>query len=175
MDWLKLDSKGILRGSLAESNKTSQLIWIKLLAMANETRDRDGYLRYKVGKPYTLEFIAQVCNVTMPELEKAIDLFKEDVREGHSRVEFDEDKSLYLYNWKKYQSKPEKTIAKQIAIDKAKKTKKATENMLTSLRRIANDLNAKEEKGRFVPMTDGSSRILDTKTGDIKEISKVKQ
>lgn len=104
MDWLKLNSKGILRGSLATADNDSQLIWIKLLAMANETRDRDGYLRFAEGKPYTHEFIAQVCHVTLDELEYALGLYELDVRNGVSRIQYANDGSIFLTNWKKYQS-----------------------------------------------------------------------
>ena len=110
MDWLKLNSKGILRGSLARADNVTQLIWIKLLAMANETRDRDGYLRYKEGEPYSLEFIAQNCNVTANELAVAIDDFLDDVRDDTSRIEYSPDGSIKLNNWKKYQDKPQKAV-----------------------------------------------------------------
>lgn len=106
MDWLKLNSKGILRGSLARSNNVTQLIWIKLLAMASETRDRDGYLRYKKGEPYSLDFIAQICNVSRNDLDIALDDFMDDIRDGIPRVEFAEDGSLRLNNWTYYQTRP---------------------------------------------------------------------
>lgn len=106
MDWLKLNTKGILRGSLARADNVTQLIWIKLLAMASETRDRDGYLRYREGEPYTLEFIAQTCNVTVNDLNIAIDDFMDDIRDGHARVEWASDNSLHLMNWEYYQKKP---------------------------------------------------------------------
>jgi hypothetical protein len=142
MDWLKLDNKGILRGSLAQSDYTTQLIWIKMLAMANETRDRDGYLRYAIGKPYSLEYIAQICNVTMAELENAIDLFEDDVRAGKSRIQFAEDGSIFLSNWNYYQTSSEKRIAKQIAIAKAKQTKRTADNVIVGLGRTVNELTS---------------------------------
>jgi hypothetical protein len=108
MDWLKLNSMGILRGSLSNADNVTQLIWIKILAMANETRDRDGYLRYREGKPYSNEYIAQVCNVTIGELITAFDDFMDDVRDGKPRIEYAEDNSIHLTNWAKYQNKPNK-------------------------------------------------------------------
>jgi hypothetical protein len=142
MDWLKLDSKGILRGSLAQSDYTTQLIWIKMLAMANETRDRDGYLRYAEGKPYSLEYIAQICNVTMDELKNAIDLFEDDIRDGKSRVSFTDDGSLFLSNWNHYQTSSAKVIAKQVAIAKSKQTRQTTDNAIVGLGRTVNELTS---------------------------------
>lgn len=106
MKWLKLDSKGVLRGSLARADIATQLIWIKLLCMANETRDRDGYLRFKEGEPYSLDYIATACGVTINQLGIAIDDFIDDIRDGHSRVEFAPDGSVKLNNWEKYQNQP---------------------------------------------------------------------
>lgn len=106
MDWLKLNSKGILRGSMAASDNVTQLIWIKFLAMANETRDRDGYLRYAPGHPYSIEYIAEVCHVGVNEVQIAVDDFMDDVRDGMPRVEYTDDGSLKLNNWHKYQDAP---------------------------------------------------------------------
>ena len=142
MDWLKLDSKGILRGSLAQSDYTTQLIWIKMLAMANETRDRDGYLRYAEGKPYSLEYVAQICNVTMDELKNAIDLFEDDIRGGKSRVSFADDGSLFLTNWNHYQTSSSKIIAKQVAIAKSKQTRQTADNAIVGLGRTVNELTS---------------------------------
>jgi hypothetical protein len=108
MPFFKAYSEGILRGSLSSSDDTIQLIWIKLLAMANETRDRDGYLRYKKGSPYTNKYIATVCHVTIDELEVALREFKNDIRDGIPRICYAEDRSIFISNFKKYQDKPER-------------------------------------------------------------------
>lgn len=108
MDWIRLHSKGILRGSLATSDDTTQLIWVKLLAMANETKDRDGILRYKKDRPYSLEFIATTCNTTLEALKKALAIYSEDIRDGIPRIRYDPDGSLVLCNWGHYQSNPSK-------------------------------------------------------------------
>jgi hypothetical protein len=132
VDWLKLNSKGILRGSLSTSDNTTQLIWIKLLAMANETRDRDGYLRYAEGKPYSQEYIAQVCNVTVNELLVAIDDYMDDIRDGKPRVEYSEDGSLKLNNWLKYQEEAEKGEGINPRLKKAIDKDKLTRFMVNS-------------------------------------------
>lgn len=108
-DWLKLNARGILRGSLSSADNVTQLVWIKLLAMANETRDRDGYLRYAFGRPYSVEFIAQTCNVSKEDLLRAIDDFMDDIRDGKPRVEYAPDNSLHLVNWLEYQD-PHKSV-----------------------------------------------------------------
>jgi hypothetical protein len=157
MDWLKLNSRGILRGSLAGSSYTTQLIWIKLLAMANETRDRDGYLRFKEGKPYELSYIATTCGVTMDELMEAIDLFEDDIRDGHSRVTFASDGSLYLCNWSKYQEKPKKE-------EKPKMSDEQKIGMQTSLN------NQNPDNARKVLTRDFHDAVYQHSTGEKYEV-----
>lgn len=104
MDWIKLHVDGILEGSLSTTSNTTQIIWVKLLAMVGRTRNRDGYLRYKEGLPYPKEMIAITCNVTLNELEEALSEFTLDIRDGQPRVIYADDGSLYLTNWKNYQA-----------------------------------------------------------------------
>jgi hypothetical protein len=139
VDWLKLNSKGILRGSLSTTDNTTQLIWIKLLAMANETRDRDGCLRYAIGKPYSHDYIAQVCNVTINELYIAIDDYMDDIRDGKPRVEYAEDGSLKLNNWLKYQSEAENGEGLNPRLKKAIDKDKLTRFMVNSRPETARD------------------------------------
>lgn len=106
MPFFKTYSEGILRGSLAYEDNTIQLIWIKLLAMANETRDRDGYLRYSEGHPYSKKYIVQTCHVTDKELDKALKAFKNDIRDNVPRILIAKDGSIFISNFKKYQDKP---------------------------------------------------------------------
>ena len=124
MEWLKLYSKGILRGSLSQSDDTTQLVWVKLLAMANETRDRDGYLRYSVGVPYSWEFIAMTCGVTLDELTEAIAVFESDIRDGMARIGFGDDGSIFITNWEEYQGQVEskkKLSARELELIERKK------------------------------------------------------
>ena len=108
MPYFKAYSEGILRGSLADTEPLTQLIWIKMLAVANETRDRDGYLWFKKGRPYTRSFISSTINVTEEQLEKAISEYLNDIRDGLPRVQILEDGTIYLTNFSKYQAKPVK-------------------------------------------------------------------
>ena len=172
MDWLKLNSKDILRGSLARSDNVTQLVWIKLLAMANETRDRDGYLRYKKGEPYSLDFISTICNVEKNQLEIAIDDFMDDIRDGHPRVEYAEDGSLKLNNWSKYQNAPvldEVSPRLRAAIENQPSTKKTyTKEQREEMARIGayhNPASAKKgiEKREFEDSIKESNKRLRNK------------
>jgi len=108
MPFFKAYSEGILRGSLAYADETIQLIWIKLLAIANETRDRDGYLRYSEGHPYSKEYIAEMCHVTVRVLNKSLEEFSKDIRDNTPRITIAKDGSIKLSNFIKYQAKPER-------------------------------------------------------------------
>lgn len=109
MEWFKAYQDGLLRGSLCSANNTTQLIWVKLLAIENETRLRDGWLHYAPGKPMTREYIAMVCQVTIEELEEALREFSGDLdRAGHPRIEIAKDGDIFIKNWEKYQAKPVK-------------------------------------------------------------------
>jgi hypothetical protein len=162
MKWLKLDSTGILRGSLSDSEMVTQLIWIKLLCMANETRDRDGYLRYSVGHPYSMEYIAQVCNVTMNQLEIAIDDFMEDIRDGHQRIEFSPDGSIKLNNWLQYQNKPEKDTPTRL-VKSAEQIEAITKKCVRHMPEIATEelIKISEEKANVRKIYNDIDIIID--------------
>lgn len=117
MDWLKLTSNGILRGSLAQSRDVVQLTWIKLLALMNETHFRNGRFEYAMGKPYSLDFIAMSCGITRPILEGCIAEYQEDINpnDGLPRVYFDSE-TLVLTNWAKYQDKKQEDEKKKLPL-----------------------------------------------------------
>jgi hypothetical protein len=171
MDWFKAYSNGILRGSLSTTSHTTQLIWFKMVAMANETRDRDGFLRYKIGKPYTHSFIAEGCHVTINELENALKEYLEDYRDGKPRIQIDDDGTILLTNWDKYQSKTEKQITRELSIQSSKRTKRSKDTAILALIRCINELNTKINSTRFTLTGDG--RILDSKTGEVRELSDI--
>jgi len=166
MEWFKTYQDGVLRGSLATANNTTQLIWVKLLAIQNETRLRDGWLHYSPGRPMPREYLAMVCQVTLEELEVAIKEFLGDLdKDGHSRIEVAPDGDIFIKNWEKYQAKPEKVIAKEIAREKAKKTKKRQEIAITRLIEAVNMQNAILRTQRYRLTGDG--QVLDTQTGQL--------
>lgn len=107
MDWLKLNSNGILRGSLANSTETIQLTWIKLLALMSETHLRNGRFEYARNKPYSLKFIASSCGVSKKTLENCLIEYEADVNPETNlpRIQWDNG-TLILTNWLNYQAKP---------------------------------------------------------------------
>lgn len=122
MDWFKVYSKGILRGSLSQSKDIVQLTWIKLLALENETKFRNGRLEYGPGKPYSLDYIAMNCGIEKELLEGILEEYKEDVNpeDGSPRITVDMDGTIILNNWEKYQvSRERKEDQKQFSIKKS--------------------------------------------------------
>lgn len=171
MDWLKLNSRGILRGTLAAAPYSVQVIWIKLLAMANETRERDGYLHFKPGQPYSKEYIAQTCGVSMGHLLDALDEFKGDIRGEEGRIKELPDGTIYLTNWAKYQDVPGNVAARKKAKSDNSRRSREKDAILQATIRTLNE-NTKElnafRKARYAP--DGNGGILDTMTGQIVEM-----
>jgi hypothetical protein len=108
LDWLKLSSNGILRGSLANSPDCIQLTWIKMLALMSETHFRNGRFEYAQGKPYSLEFIAMNCGISIRQLKECLKEYENDINPNTNipRIQWDKE-TLIITNWMSYQSKPE--------------------------------------------------------------------
>jgi hypothetical protein len=170
MEWFKTYQDGVLRGSLSTTNNTTQLIWLKFLAIENETRLRDGWLHYAKGKPMSREYLATVCNVTVEELNVAITEFLGDIdKDGHARIEIDNG-DIYIKNWEKYQARAEKVIKKQAAIDKAKNTKRGIETATKALLTAANTANIiNKNLANKANLAITQNGIVDKKTGEIIE------
>jgi len=174
MEWFKTYQDGVLRGSLATTNNTTQLIWVKLLAIQNETRLRDGWLHYSPGRPMPREYLAMVCNVTLEELDLAIKEFQGDLdKDGHSRIDIAPDGDIFIKNWEKYQAKPEKTVAKEIAREKARETKHRQEVATNRLIEVTNLLNARLKKIKY--QVTGEGEVLDTETGQLISVEELKK
>lgn len=106
MEWFLAHSAGILRGSMVNADDTTQLIWIKYMAMANEAKDPDsGRLEFAKGQPYPIEYIAMICRKPVEVVLKAEEHFKADLnRDGVTpRVIIESDGTRVLSNWKHYQ------------------------------------------------------------------------
>lgn len=111
MDWFRVYSDGILRGSLAAEKDTVQLLWLKILSMANETRARDGFLRFAPGKPFSRQMIAETCHTTLEALNEAIEIYvHEAFSDGVPRLQALEDGTLFITHWLKYQAKTTKDV-----------------------------------------------------------------
>lgn len=165
MPYFKAFSEGILRGSLANADDIVQLIWLKLLAMANETRNRDGYLHYAPGRPFTLSFIAMTCNVGMEELLVSLGEFENDIRDGEPRIKTAEDGTIYLTNFWKYQSKPERLKTKEDSITRAKLSRDTRRELEGRLSRLVGELNRLLPAVRYTVSAD--LEVVDSQTGQI--------
>ena len=147
MDWFRTYQDGILRGSLSQANEIVQLIWVKLLAIENETRARDGWLHYAPGQPMTHTYLAEVCSISVDWLEEALQVFLGDYDDnGRPRIKIADDGDIFLMNWEHYQAKPPRVVAKEIAIEKAKRTGKSREAATAGIMRAVNELNITKEE-----------------------------
>ena len=109
MDWFRAYSSGILRGSLSDASDEIQIIWIKLLAIESETKNRDGCLRFCEGKPYTDDYIATLCLKPVEAIHYAVAAFEKDIdrKTKLPRVSREQDGSLKLNKWLIYQYEQE--------------------------------------------------------------------
>ena len=106
MDWFKTWSNGILRGSLCQVDDSSQLIWIKLLAVANETHVRNGRLEFKKGSPMSRIYLANYINTSLLKLNRAIQLFENDFdyTTSTTRITIEQDGTIVINKWDYYQN-----------------------------------------------------------------------
>jgi hypothetical protein len=118
MEWFATYSSGILRGSMVNTDDTTQLIWIKYMAMANEAKDPDsGRLEFTKGQPYSIEYIATICLKPVDIILTAEDFFKTDMnKDGVTpRLLIEDDGTRVLTNWRFYQRRKDgKRIAPPI-------------------------------------------------------------
>jgi hypothetical protein len=105
VEWFKTWSNGILRGSLCTAEDSTQLIWIKLLATANETHFRNGRLEFRKGKPMTPKFLISYLNTTPDKFNKALKSFINDIDpEGIHRITIEPDGTIVINKWDFYQT-----------------------------------------------------------------------
>ena len=146
MDWFAAHCAGILRGSLSRANDNIQLIWIKLMAMANEAKDPlSGRLEFAKGQPYDLTYISTICGKSITEIRAALHSFINDVSsDGTPRVTVEEDGTVILNNWTKYQPRDRGKIknngeVRKLAIEKQRKSRKSLEASIDGLRHSVNE------------------------------------
>lgn len=127
MEWFATYSSGILRGSMVNADDTTQLIWIKYMAMANEAKDADsGRLEFAKGQPYPIDYIATICRKTVPEVLIAEEYFKADMNKDSvtPRLLIEEDGTRVLTNWRHYQKRRDgKRVAPMIDTTKLNEAK----------------------------------------------------
>jgi hypothetical protein len=105
VEWFKTWSNGILRGSLCTAEDSTQLIWIKLLATANETHFRNGRLEFRKGKPMTPKFLISYLNTTPEKFNRALKSFENDIDpQGIHRIIIEPDGTIVINKWDFYQA-----------------------------------------------------------------------
>ena len=72
-------------------------LWRKYITLASQTKKRDGRLVNEAGKPYSKEYIAKVCMVTVQEVE---DMEKEFSDSGQLKIK--KDGTRVITKWQKY-------------------------------------------------------------------------
>lgn len=115
MDWFKVYSKGILYGTTAMMSDLEQATWFKMLSLANETKFRDGSLRFGENMPMTRAYLATLFHRSIEQLDSCIERYKNDVNIDNSTprlVEW-EDGTLFITNFEKYQAPPDYAKPKQ--------------------------------------------------------------
>ena len=129
--WFKVETEGWLQGSIRMDLSPEQRgIWIDLLALASNTRLRDGTLRFAPGKPMPREWIASTLRVTVELLNSAIEACLADTNkhDNKHRIEIWKDGTIELTNFAMYQAIPE---------GKKKKIETATQAALRHAREAA--------------------------------------
>jgi len=108
-EWFKLNSKGWLEGSIRVTMTSEQRgVWIDLLSLANESRLRDGTLRYAENLPMDRAWIASKLQISLDLLNTTIEVCRHDKnRDGdRHRIEIWEDGTIELTNFAQYQAVP---------------------------------------------------------------------
>ncbi len=80
MDWIKLYTTKWLYGSGRVMSAEKRGVWADLLALAAETKFRDGTLRFDVGQPMPRDYISNILKITPELLDICIDVFSKDIR-----------------------------------------------------------------------------------------------
>lgn len=177
MDWFKVFSDGILRGSMANADDELQLIWIKFMALESETHYRDGCLRFCKGQPYSLSYIAENCRKPVSSIEYAIKAFENDINEktGEPRISYDEDGSIRLNKWSFFQNYGGKQQARQKAIESNIQNKKrreaATDQAIKAVHDIQDNVKTIKKRTKFIAR--GKNKIINTETGEIGEFKAI--
>lgn len=106
MEWFKAYSRGILYGTSAIMSDLQMAIWWKLLSLANETKFRDGSLRFGESQPMPREWIASLFHRSVEQLNDCVEAFKQDINQddGLPRLQEWDDGTLFITNFAKYQA-----------------------------------------------------------------------
>jgi len=122
MDWIKFYTGKWLYGSGRAMTAEKRGVWADLMALAAETKFRDGTLRFEVGEPMPRSYIAGLLRIPPDLLDACLTCFTQDVNidDGQPRVKIWEDGTIELANFGHLQAIPDKT-EKEEAPRKVKK------------------------------------------------------
>lgn len=129
----KIDTQGWLQGSIrTDMNLAQRGCWSDLIALASNTRMRDGTLRFAEDKPMSREYIANVLNITIEELNSCINVCVSDKNKDDDshRIEIWEDGTIELKNFGRYQVVTADYLNKQRYKSKAIKKNKDRSDVL---------------------------------------------
>ena len=78
-DFHKIDTQGWLKGSIRVDMTAAQRgVFADLIALASDTRLRDGTLRFAYDKPMSRQYIADTLRISLEELNSCIDVCVHD-------------------------------------------------------------------------------------------------
>jgi len=116
MEWIKFYTGKWLYGSGRTMSADKRGVWADLLALAAETKFRDGTLRFDVGQPMPRSYIASVLRISSELLDASLEAFIHDINtdDGNPRISISEDGTIVLNNFQRYQSSPDGKTAKRL-------------------------------------------------------------
>jgi len=165
----KIDTGGWLDGSIRmDLTPAERGVWMDLISLASETRERDGTLNFAPGKPMSKEYIANRLRIPLDLLESTIKACKKDSNKennGVQRIMEYPDGTLYLPNYMHYQAVPRNR-------SKAYLHAKRTETKLEYDARIAKQsrrwIKDNELATRNILKQNARRKGVDTTTGEVK-------
>lgn len=147
MEWMKLFTAKWLYGSGRNMTPEKRGVWVDLLALAAESKLRDGILRFDIGQPMPRDYICAILRIDKELLDICINCFVRDLNadDGQGRIKIWDDGTIQITNWDKFQDNSDKVMAKkrakEVSIDRARQTRKKVDTAADALLRSTNILN----------------------------------
>ena len=103
--WIKFFTAKWLYGSGRTMTAEKRGVWADLLALAAETKLRDGTLRFDVGQPMPRDYISNILLLDRETLDACLTAFQGDLNteDGQARVKVWEDGTIELTNFLRLQ------------------------------------------------------------------------
>jgi hypothetical protein len=144
----RIDDYKWIHGSIRQDLQPDERsVWSDFLALAGLTREpRRGFIERSKGIPYPKNVLTCMLNITEELFDRTV---TKCVKEG--RLKVFKDGTMYLANWERYneveswhkkkQKEADKANAKNISVDKAKKSRSKLENAAKGLESTVNKLS----------------------------------